>query len=198
MRLSVPGAPSFERAMYREPYRKFFKKPPRIVVEIGTWRGGWASRCLSYWPEIERLYCVDPWVGTAEPHLATFRKRFAKQLASGQVVEVREFSSTASAEFTEKIDLLNIDGDHYDVYSDLCYWLPHVKSRGVVLGHDFSGHRQSPAVQGALFAYFGHNIVWKSGNYVGRNSAAAQRIHSFAFRKQGAHGEQDARFVEND
>jgi hypothetical protein len=182
------------RLPFRDPIFSRVPGGTRVVVEVGSWQGAWPKRFLAYVPGDYVIYCVDWWRGDrGEANLARFRKNVAKELEVGKIVEVRKASLEAVAEWDKVIDVLFIDGDHLDVYRDLVAWLPHVRHKGLVLGHDFSGHHQSHAVQRALIRYFGDQVPYRTGAWTGRTQGAAWRIHSFWFFKAGKHGQQDER-----
>lgn len=103
-----------------------------VGVEVGVWKGNFSSQLLKV-TSSRVLHLIDPWLlsdegnrkdgawyGSAkvtqdqmdEIHAGVAR-RFARQIASGQVVIHREASSTAMAAMpAESVDYVYIDGDH--------------------------------------------------------------------------------------
>lgn len=178
---------------YRETYLKHLPTPLEVAVEIGTNKGGWPMRLLDNVPGQYTVYCVDTWGGKWARAEAIFDQDLRKEIEQGRVVKLKMPSVEAAKQFDKPIDLLYIDGDHMDVLTDLVCWIPHVRTRGLVVGHDFTGHAQSYYVQRDVIRYFGGTVAWSAGPYTGYSAGSAGRVHSFMFRKVGPHGQQDRR-----
>jgi len=98
-------------------------------VEIGVFKGDFSHRILRV-AKPAKLYLVDPWENSDDPALgrawyragaandmpgihAAVRKRFAAEIASGQVELCRGHSSEVMARFGDgTLDFVYIDGDH--------------------------------------------------------------------------------------
>lgn len=115
-----------------------------IVVEIGSYLG--ASTCfLAFGLSLKNgvVYAVDTWtnIGMSEGTRDTYQE-FLSNTASMQrwIRPLRGYSETIAKDFSEKIDLLFIDGDHsYEgVSTDLRVWLPKMKNAGIIAFHDYS------------------------------------------------------------
>ena len=185
-----------------KPYRDYvFRHPPdpvRIVVEVGVYQGSWVKRAALYLPKDVIIFAVDSWQGrvagrSTETSHPIFREFVKEELEEGKIIEIHKPSLEAAKEFCIPIDLLHLDGDHYHLLDDLIAWVPHVRRRGVILCHDFSGHRQSKYVQRDLIKYFGGEVHWRSGAYMGATQRMALKIHSAWIDKQGHYGHQDSR-----
>ena len=178
--------------IYRDPIFNQVPTPLSVVVEVGTWCGGWPHRLLANVYADYTVYCIDSWEGSKGPTChKEFQRVLAEPLAAGKVIEIWKRSDVAAQEFSLPIDTIYIDGDHFDLLTDLRAWIPHVRAGGLVIGHDFSGHKQSPHIQQALSTYFGGRVCYRSGPVVGRSVSAAGRIHSFWFFKRSPYGEQE-------
>jgi len=117
-------------------------------VEIGTFKGHFASEILKRWPGV--LYMIDPWRPLGEEYsdssnhsehldaysetmnrLAGFEDRaFMLRGLSSQLVNLFDDNS---------LDWIYVDGNHaYDyVKEDLEMWWPKLKSGGLMSGHDY-------------------------------------------------------------
>jgi predicted O-methyltransferase YrrM len=113
-----------------------------IIVEIGSYLG--ASTCFLAAGASElggKVYCVDTWQneGMTEGSRDTFSIFYRNTTKYRNFIKPLRGKSIQIAEsFSEKIDLLFIDGDHsYEgTKSDVESWLPHLKSGGLVIMHD--------------------------------------------------------------
>jgi predicted O-methyltransferase YrrM len=127
------------------------------VVEIGSQWGWWAWRALRQVSGSPTLYCVDPWPTDArsvceyhggEENFFDWQINLREFLGK-RVFGIREKSSKAAFDWRYgKIDFLFIDGDHSDVYSDLCGWMRHVRLGGLIVGHDAAGPHGKAVMQG--------------------------------------------------
>jgi predicted O-methyltransferase YrrM len=124
-----------------------YGEKPLVGVEIGT---GFGENALSLLHElnIERLYCIDPFVpyrdgdGKIKEGYSSRSEHTLKSLSKFKnVTFIRKFSSEACEEIPENIDFVYIDGNHgYDyVLADLRNYYPLVHEKGVIAGHDFFG-----------------------------------------------------------
>ena len=120
-----------------------------VAVEVGSWAG--LSALAIAQPGV-MLFCVDHWKGNEADCLAeqakvwtpdvaftTFCRNVRRHLYRG-IFPVRCESKVAASCWPYKVDFVYIDADHrYEcVKSDIAAWLPHVKSGGIICGHDYS------------------------------------------------------------
>lgn len=130
-----------------------------VGMEIGVHKGDFTQRILKR-TQPGLLYIVDPWkyelsdtyknswyggwLGGSQERMdrrcAAVARRFAEQIASGQVKVVRAYSSAAFASLPDAhLDWVYIDGNHlYEfVKSDLEMAFRCVKSGGLITGDDY-------------------------------------------------------------
>lgn len=117
-------------------------KPCSVIVEIGSYLG--ASTTFLAAAAMERdcmIYCGDTWKNDAMPGeprdtFSEFKKNTKK---FNNIVPLRGLSEDIGKSFSEKVDLLFIDGDHSytAVKCDLTTWLPHTKNGTIVIFHDY-------------------------------------------------------------
>ena len=118
--------------------------PDSVIVEIGSYLG--ASTCFLASAVRRRggkVYAVDTWtnLGMTEGPRDTFKEFCDNTKPFSGCIHIRKGTSGDIARgFSEKVDLIFIDGDHsYEgVKSDLDAWLPKVKDGGIVVFHDYS------------------------------------------------------------
>lgn len=115
-------------------------------VEIGCWKG----QSVAYLGvEIHNsgknitLDCVDVWTEeSCGSQLGVYEKFLQNTKSVSHIIKVvRQFSVDASKLYEDNsLDFVFIDGDHkYDaVVSDIQAWLPKVKSKGILAGHDYA------------------------------------------------------------
>lgn len=118
----------------------------RIGVEIGTERGLYAETICKAAPWL-KLYCVDPYRAykgyrehKSQNKLNGFYDEACERLRPYGVSFIRKPSIEATVDFRdESLDFVYIDGNHslLHVIQDLCYWIPKVRSDGIISGHDF-------------------------------------------------------------
>ncbi len=123
-----------------------------VGVEVGTYRGGFATHILKNWPGL--LYVVDPWtfqpdkrdlLNTADigSNEAICRRELWPWVQEGRCEIHKGFSvEVAQATTRRDLDWIYIDALHdYDsVTSDLNAWAPLIRSGGALCGHDYLQH----------------------------------------------------------
>lgn len=138
---------------YSKLYSKMVNRFPSgsHFVEIGSWKGKssvyMAVEIANSGKDI-KFDCIDPWPDWKEEgeYFETWCKNLYETFLSN-VDPVKEYLNpvrATSMEVVDKyedesIDFIFIDGNHeYEfVYEDIKYWLPKVKSGGVLSGHDY-------------------------------------------------------------
>ncbi|MCG8239821.1 class I SAM-dependent methyltransferase [Tenacibaculum finnmarkense] len=152
-------------------------KKGAICVEIGVWRGNFSSMILETVKPLN-LALVDPWqkfktddqseafagqieTDRIEEIYESVQEKFSNQIENGQVTIMREFSTTAIAQYSnDTIDFAYIDGDHsYDgVKADLNNILPKMKEEGIIALDDY--HR---------FGWWGDDVLRAIHDFIGEN-----------------------------
>jgi len=147
--------PQFEEDWfnYAELYRRIVQncRADGKIVEVGSWKGKSTSFLLvEAWnksPQIE-IYAVDTWAGSPEqqndPHVisGTLYDKFLANVkpVSRQLVPLR-LTSLQGANFfpDQSLDAVFIDASHdyENVKADILAWLPKVRSKGILSGHDY-------------------------------------------------------------
>lgn len=139
-------------------------KKDLIGIEIGSYAGESAEMFVKS-GAFKQLYCIDPWEMNYDPSdctgdegLLEAEKAFdARFKDSPVVVKIKDKSEDAVSMFrNETIDFIYIDGNHQyeSVKRDLELYVPKIKLRGIIAGHDYGG----PTTPGATLAineYFG-------------------------------------------
>lgn len=129
-------------------------RPGATVVEIGSYCGR-SSACLGLAAQQVggRLYCIDPFTGTASGHViehvylsgtggtppgVMFDQMVDVFKLSDVVEKIVGFSQNVGEMWGLPIDVLFIDGDHaYDyVKKDMELFAPYVKPGGIMALHD--------------------------------------------------------------
>jgi hypothetical protein len=141
---------------------------PRVVIEVGTWKGATAIRLASFLKQqgVDAVViCVDTWLGSVEhwegsipgwdirPHLrhgypALYYQFLANVLHSGcedLIVPVPNTSANAACWLRRQgvtADLVYIDGSHEedDVYRDLCNYWRLLRPAGALVGDDWHAY----------------------------------------------------------
>ena len=108
------------------------------MVEIGVFCGRSTSALL--WVAREReatLWAADPFVWESEFALWNYSK-VRHEFKDVSFLFYRMTSERMRAIFPpdDPIDMLHIDGDHFDAATDCRLWLPNLKSGGLVVIHD--------------------------------------------------------------
>lgn len=128
-------------------YRLGLQQPPgAVLLEIGSYLGASACFLAAAATEIggeAKVHCIDTWQnqGMSEGLRNTWTA-FQENTRpySSLIVPHCGLSVDVSKTFTEKIDLLFVDGDHsYEgCRADMLAWLPHLKPGGTVVMHDYA------------------------------------------------------------
>ena len=141
--------------------------PGAIAVEVGSRLGGSAKIIMDHAPSIQRLYCIDPsWPepittvihGLPDDDLKfrklwqldryeTFQDFAQKLLSDYSQVRLLPFVSPYQIRWwREPIDFLFEDSSHWNpqLHDTLEFWMPLVKSGGIIAGHDYTS--RCPAV----------------------------------------------------
>lgn len=117
-----------------------------IICEIGSYLG--ASACFLAAGASEvigkpvAVHCIDTWdnKGMTEGPRNTWDE-FEKNIARYEnlIITHRGKSVDVAHDFNQQIDLLFLDGDHsYEgCRTDVEGWLPHLKSGGLIIMHDY-------------------------------------------------------------
>lgn len=128
-------------------------------AEIGTLHGDFSEMILRI-INPETLVLIDPYsiseskydetlnnLPTAYSTEADYQNillRFKNEIAGEQVLINREFSYNAVKDFPNKgLDFVYIDASHVyeDIKRDLNDWLPKIKERGIISGHDYTDNK---------------------------------------------------------
>lgn len=146
---------------------------PRLIVEVGSWKGCSAANMAKLAPLAE-IYCVDTWQGgidhvlSNKPHDAIptdefgaprLYHQFLRNVASTEeadrihpIIGTSINGAKVLAHFSMNADLIYIDGSHEyeDCYNDLRAYWPLVAPGGVMFGDDF---RSFPGVFAAVIRF---------------------------------------------
>ena len=144
-------------------WRPFWKMAKGRGVEVGVLEGQNSESALKYCP-IEKLYLVDPFKSYHD-HVGNLSninqnlfdiiyKRVCERFETDDRVDIiRKPSVEASRDFEDNsLDFVYLDGNHAEkaVREDLRAWMPKLKPRGLMGGHDVI----EGSVMGALAGYF--------------------------------------------
>lgn len=126
----------------------------KSAVEVGVRAGNLMARVVTNCPTIERYVCVDPWEVYIEsydrPPLAAERQQSwweslyqrVKGIAEKyKAVEVMRMTSVRAAQEMEgTVDIVYIDAVHdfMNIVNDIYFWLPRIRSGGIISGHDWT------------------------------------------------------------
>jgi len=155
------------------------KAKPRVIIEVGTWKGAGAIRMANLAPNA-RVYCVDIWRDEESierqksPLAPTLYKQFLHNMVrvglEKRVVPVALTSSHAFRMLRNKkvtADLIYIDADHdfRSAYSDISMWWQLLNRGGVMFGDDANQAGVAGAVlrfisEEALPCRFAENQHW--------------------------------------
>jgi hypothetical protein len=101
----------------RDPMFDLPRYPPKIVVEIGSFKGAWAYRALKQWPTAH-IFCVDPWEETniggssANDDIFDYWIETNRENLGRRVWPLRMTSVDAGRIFETEIDFVFVDGLH--------------------------------------------------------------------------------------
>ena len=115
--------------------KKHFGNKTLTGVEIGTSFGLNAKNICDNL-NIEKLYCVDPYVSDKYSNHFIYASRILKNYP---VSFINKYSVKAVNSIPDLVDFVYIDGDHSEkgCYRDLVNYFPIVKHGGFIGGHDF-------------------------------------------------------------
>jgi len=151
------------------------ERPHQRGAEIGVFEGDTSYRLMEALPNLEKLFCVDPFehypdqTKTLNPNKAKFHdadynqvmKTFLGRMAphTERYLLLREYSLAAARLIEDhSLDFVFIDGNHAYEYimQDIQAWLPKIKSGGLLSGHDYrvKGHNRSFGVTKAVHEVF--------------------------------------------
>ena len=119
-----------------------------LVLEIGTWKGGWAISMAEN-DRSRKIVCVDPY-----PNLENIREDFlhnAEMRAQDQIVLCASLSEAIKNNF-ESFDVIHLDGEHSQeaVERDLKITAPMLTPEGLYIIDDIFYH-SFPGVTAAAF-----------------------------------------------
>jgi hypothetical protein len=150
------------RAGVRDPMFDFPTTTPRVVVEVGSYKGAWAYRALKQFPE-SKVFCVDPWEETGvdgssandeifstwiQHHINQIGRRiWPLRMKSVEAAAAIKSTLGTSSWRNRFVDFLFIDGMHTEeaVYSDLTSWCPLITPGGVVV---LDNYEKPPVMSG--------------------------------------------------
>lgn len=142
------------------------------AVEIGSYAGE-SALILAATGKFQRITCVDPWQDRfTEPerrfeHFAGVEQHFDEATKDHPVIRKLKMTSLdAAPRFDDAtLDFVYIDGahDHASVRADIEAWLPKLKPRRWIAGHDYI-----PRFQGVIDAV---NELLGPPHYVFRDSS---------------------------
>lgn len=132
-------------------------KEGMVIAEVGSWKGMSTSiLAKTIAPFHGKVFAIDHWQGSdgvPEHKQAKISEMFTLFRHNMKSLGVMEYihplvmsSETAASIFpTESLDFVFIDADHRYSYikQDIALWLPKVKHRGVISGHDCEGRYTS-------------------------------------------------------
>ena len=136
--------------IYDAVYAHILSPNPARMLEIGTWKGGWAISMAEN-ASSRQVICVDPY-----PNLDHVREAFlrtAENRAPNRVVLHRELSE-ALRNALESFDVIHLDGEHSQsaVEHDLKLTAPFLDSKGLYIIDDIFYH-SFPGVTAAAFQH---------------------------------------------
>jgi predicted O-methyltransferase YrrM len=122
------------------------RRPPKRILEIGSWEGRSACWFLETFPD-STITCVDTFEGSPEHHdmdVAGIKARFLKNTARfGDRVTIRQGHSSRELYGLEpeSFDLVYVDGSHAedDTLMDLILSFGLLRPGGVLLIDDYGG-----------------------------------------------------------
>jgi hypothetical protein len=134
-------------------------------LELGVQRGLYSEILFQSVPGLH-LTCVDPWKAFSrkidDEVNETYYQECMQRLAPYNATIMRMGSMEAVKLIPDKsLDFLYIDQMHnFDsVMSDMIFWIPKVKSGGIVAGHDYCESYQYGVID-AVKAYTYAHCIW--------------------------------------
>lgn len=140
----------------------------QVGAEIGVMEGDYSEVLCKSNPHLKTLYCVDSWQSYVDHGCNVPQERMDRhylkaleRLKDYPVQIIRKTSIEASKDIPDNsLDFVYIDGGHdFDnVMIDLICWVPKVRLKGIVSGHDYRVHYNFQVVE-AVDAYRQHHNV---------------------------------------
>lgn len=154
---------------------------PKIVVEVGVWKGGSAVALASRLRDLQLdavVIAVDTWLGSSEHWMhdeffeylnlvqgrSSLMQKFLSNVVrlglENYIVPLPLDSINASRllkHFGVRPDVIHIDGghDHWSVVADLFEWWPQISDGGIIIGDDYWMNGGWPDVRRAFDDFFG-------------------------------------------
>jgi hypothetical protein len=140
----------------------------QIGAEIGVMEADYSLVLFKNNRHLKKLYCIDSWKGYVDHKYNIPQERMDRayqktlERLNGYPVEIiRKNSVEASKDIPDgSLDFVYIDGGHdFDnVMLDLIHWIPKVRLKGIISGHDYRVARNFQVVE-AVEAYRTHHDV---------------------------------------
>lgn len=136
-------------------------------AEIGVRAGNFSKLILEKVPQLEKLFCVDPWSAyqrVTQERQDTHYKHCVEKLSEfwsrAQIMRMTSISAITKIA-DESLDFVYIDGSHeFDhVMLDLILWSRKVKVGGIVAGHDYYNFYQSGVIPAVNAYTYAHGIL---------------------------------------
>lgn len=156
---------------YQDVYKKMVEiaNPVSHFVEVGSWKGrSSAFMAVEILNSVKKIQfdCVDTWEGSIE-HIENnsvinrtlYEEFLFNTLQVSHVIKpVQMLSVEAASKYKDQsLDFVFIDASHEyeDVLEDIKAWMPKIKSRGWIGGHDYvEGRKYWEGVHDAVNEYF--------------------------------------------
>ena len=138
--------------------------PKGVGVEIGVNEGQTSHYWLSE-TQVSHVYMIDPWKTFSEWATQEVVDGFYEfcctfsEIFPGRATVIRKKSEDAHLDVPDELDFIFIDGNHkYDfITKDLKFWIPKVRSGGLVMGHDWT--KKFNAIERAVTEFRENNDV---------------------------------------
>lgn len=135
---------------------------PKVVAEIGVWKGEFSSAILASCPSIETYYMVDPWAQLPSWNKPINRKNEVFERIYAEAMDATSFAADKRCVLRgttkdvldnipdQSLDFAYLDGDHTlrGMTIDLIKILPKMKPGAIIGGDDFE---RNPWHQGPKF-----------------------------------------------